>query len=86
MNPYKSMGTDDMHPRVPRELADMLTEILSIIFERSQLSDKGPGGWEKENITPIYKKERKEYLGDYRPVSLTSVQTDPSCRRAKENC
>ena len=51
----------------------MVAELLSITFERSQLPDKVPGGWKKGNITPIYKKERKEYLGDYRSVSLTSV-------------
>ena len=67
---YKSMGLDDIHPGVPRELAVAVAEPLSIVFEESRLTGGGRGDWKKGNITPIYKKGRKEDPENYRPVSL----------------
>ncbi|GAB0207364.1 mitochondrial enolase superfamily member 1, partial [Grus japonensis] len=73
LDTHKSMGLDGIHLRVLRELVEVLTKPLSIIYQQSWLTGEVPDDWRLANVTPIYKKGQKEDPGTYRPVSLTSV-------------
>ncbi|KAK4810383.1 hypothetical protein QYF61_022086 [Mycteria americana] len=73
LDAHKSIGLDGIHPRVLRELVAVLTKPLSILYQQSWLTGEVPIDWRLANVTPIYKKGRKEDTGNYRPVSLTSV-------------
>ena len=54
-------------------MAEVIAELLSIIFERSRQTGEVSEGWRIANVTAVFKKGKKEDLGNYRPVSLTSV-------------
>ncbi|KAK4823184.1 hypothetical protein QYF61_027088 [Mycteria americana] len=68
LDTHKSMGPDEIQPRVLRELAEVLTKLLSILYQQSWLTREVPVDWRLAN-----KKDCKEDPGNYRPVSLTSV-------------
>ena len=55
------------------ELAQVIAELLSIIFKRSWQMGEVPEDWRIADVPPVFKKGKKEDLGNNRPVSLTSV-------------
>ncbi|CAM5168179.1 unnamed protein product [Natator depressus] len=70
---HKSTGPDALHPRVLKELVDVIAEPLAVIFENSWRSGEVLEDWKKANVVPIFKKGKEEDPGNSRPVSLTSV-------------
>ena len=62
-----------MHPRVLRELADVVAQTFSIILQQSWQTGNVLVDWRLTNVTPIFIKGRKDDLGSYRPISLTLV-------------
>ncbi|KFQ44879.1 hypothetical protein N333_02151, partial [Nestor notabilis] len=73
LNMHKSMGPDEIHPWVLKELVNEVAKPLSIILEKSWQSGEVPDDWKKGNKTLIFKKRKVEDPGKYGPVSLTSV-------------
>ncbi|PKU46015.1 rna-directed dna polymerase from mobile element hypothetical protein [Limosa lapponica baueri] len=70
----KSVDPDRMHPRMLRELAEVTAGPLSIIFERSWRTGKVPKDWRKADVTPVFKKGKRDDAGNYRVLnSLNST-------------
>ena len=63
LNMYKSMGPDDIHPRVLREMADVVAEPLSIIFEKSWLSGEVPVTGKRETLFLFLRKGERVTQG-----------------------
>ncbi|KAK4830698.1 LOW QUALITY PROTEIN: hypothetical protein QYF61_012867 [Mycteria americana] len=63
LDTHRSMGPDGIHPRVLRELAEVLTKPLSILYQHSWITGEVPVAWRLANVTPIYKKGQKEMRG-----------------------
>ena len=61
-----------MQPRVLREVAEQVREMLMDIFNSSLESGQVPEDWRVANVAPLFKKGSREELGNYRPVSLIS--------------
>ncbi|KAK6180925.1 hypothetical protein SNE40_008890 [Patella caerulea] len=69
----KSPGPDNLHPKVLKELADVLKLPLSKLYRKSVDEGVLPEHWKAANITPLYKKGSKKKAFNYRPISLTSI-------------
>ena len=75
INPSKSPGLDGLHPKALKELTNVITEPLTIIFNVSKDTGIVPNIWKLGNIVALFKKKKepKTDPGNYRPVSLTSI-------------
>ena len=47
---HKSMGPNEIHLRVLRELAEVIAEPLTIIYQRSLLTGEVPEDWRLANV------------------------------------
>ena len=73
LNPSKSPGPDQIHPKILKELANELSYPLTLLFNKSMSEGKILTHWKEAEVRPIYKKGDKKNPGNYRPVSLTSI-------------
>ena len=73
VNPNKSLGPDEIHPTMLKELANHIAVPLHTIMIKSFEESTLPDEWKVAHVFPIYKKGSKNLAENYRPVSLTSI-------------
>eukprot|EP00061_Rhincodon_typus_P010873 g35484.t1 len=69
----KSPGPDGLTPRVLKEIAEEVVEVLLVIFQESLESGRVPEDWKIANMTPLFLKGVRQKTENYRPMRLTSA-------------
>ena len=73
INTCKSTGLDNLPAKFIKEVAPVICKPLTHIINLSIMSGDIPSDMKNARVVPIYKKNSKTEVGNYRPVSILSV-------------
>ena len=73
LNPKKAHGFDLISILMLKICADSILKPLELIFKSYVESGKFPIEWKKANVVPVHKKNNKQLIENYRPMSLLPV-------------
>ena len=73
LNPNKSHGHDNLSIRMLQLCGDSIIPPLTILFQSAIEAGHFPDSWKKANVTPIHKKQSKNIVKNYRPISLLPI-------------
>ncbi len=66
----KANGPDNISNRLLKETAHSIAKPLSELFNSSLASGTFPHQWKQANVVPVYKKNDKQNVTNYRPIAL----------------
>ena len=69
----KAHGHDDISIRTIKTCDESLLKPLFILFKNSLKLSYYPDIWKKSNIIPVHKKNGKQFVNNYRPISLLPI-------------
>ena len=81
LNTNKAHGWDGISIRMIKICDETIALLLKIIFDTALKSGSYPDKWKRANVVPVHKKESKNILKNYRPISLL-----PVCGKRFEKC
>ena len=73
LNPNKCPGPDGIHGKVLKNCAYSLAYPLSQLYNTSFKTGLIPDEWKLANVVPVHKKDAKNNVENYRPISLTCL-------------
>ena len=73
LRPNKAHGHDGITARILKMCDSSISEPLLIIFKKCLTERYFPNKWKKGNVVPIHKKNEKNLINNYRPVSLLPI-------------
>ena len=73
LDPNKAHVHDKISIRMLQLCGNSICKPLEFIFKQSMESGSFPSEWKKGNLGRIHKKDDKQYLSNYRPVSLLPI-------------
>ena len=73
LNVHKAHGHDDTSMRMIKICGKSILKPLILLFENSTKLSYYPEIWKKSNIVPVHKKNDKQVVNNYRPISLLPI-------------
>ena len=73
LDPNKAHGHDKISIQMLQLCCNSICKPLELIFQQAVESGSFPSEWKKGNVVPIHKKDDKQYLKNYRPISLLPI-------------
>ena len=73
LNVDKAHGWDQLSIRIIKTCGDAITFPLKLIFKSMINEGVFPDDWKKSNVVPVHKKESKNLIKNYRPISLLPI-------------
>ena len=73
LNPNKTHGCDNISIKMLQLCAESIHIPLGIIFRNIVKTGIFPGQWKLANVSPIHKKNDKQLVSNYRPISLLPI-------------
>ena len=73
LNTKKAHGTDNISVNMIKLCGDHLCVPLKIIFDNILETGIFSNQWKQANVTPVHKKNNKQIITNYRPISLLPI-------------
>ena len=73
LNPNKATGSDELSGQMLLLCDNSIVLPLKIIFGNILRTSTYPDMWKLANVTPIFKKNDKQLIKNYRPISLLPI-------------